>query len=275
MNRSDSWPESVSPYRHYIRVKGGVKETGEKLTDGAVAIVVPMHNGIKFFNLCFYSVLGFTDHPYTFTVVDHLGDLSTKKILNAHHLNHQIYIERYDDEFNFAAEVNLGLRSAFKFPQAKYGLILNADTVVEPFWLSKMMKVMESNDRIGIVGPMTNRGIPEQMEKARMNAPSVAQRVSGLCMLFRREVWEQMQGFDEQFKGGGFEDWDFCERVRRAGWHVMIDGMTHIHHFYRQFRHHEYDTEMKLNEKLFFKKHPLVYDQVVQFRETAGMSKEA
>lgn len=259
----NEWPPSISPYRHYVRVKGGIKETGEKLPDGAVAIVVPVRNGMQFFKLCFYSVTAFTDHPYTFTVVDHVGDLDTKKLLNALSLNHQIYIERYDDEqFNFAAEVNTGLRAAFKFPQAKYGLILNADTIVEPFWLSKMMRIMDANARIGIVGPCSNMALPEQKSFDRHDEPTVAQRVSGFCMLFRRSLWEELGGFDEEFVGGGFEDWDFCERARRKRWHVMIDGMTYVHHFYKQFRRNDHDQELLANEARFFVKHPMVADLV-------------
>lgn len=259
----NEWPTSMNPFRHYVCVKGGLlKNTGELPTDGATAIVVPVRNGLKFFKLCFHSLLSFTDRPFLLSVVDHLGDLPTKKYFRAMHVNHQVYLHRYDEEFNFAAEVNLGLREAFKFPQVKYGLVLNADAVVEPFWLSKMLAVLEANPRIGVVGPMSNRAIPEQSDSARADTITAAQRVSGFCMLFRRQVWEELGGFDEQYAGGGFEDWDFCESARRKGWHVMIDGMTHIHHFYRQFRHHEFDEAMRANEERFFKKHPLVYDLV-------------
>lgn len=257
------WPTSINPFRHYVCAKGGEdKETGELPMDESTAIVIPMHNGLKFFKLCFHSVLSFTDRPYLLSVVDHLGDLTTKKYLRSVHLNHQVYLQRYNEEFNFSAEVNLGLREAFRFPQVKYGLILNADAVVEPFWLSKMLTVMTSNSKIGVVGPMSNRAIHEQMDPSRLNMPTPTQRLSGFCMLFRREVYEQIGGFDEQFEGGGFEDWDFCERAQRAGWHNMIDGTTHVHHFYRKFRHHEYDESMKENERRFFNKHPLVYDLV-------------
>lgn len=260
----EDWPTSINPYRHYVCVKGGqTQETGEKPAEGSVAIVIPVRNGLKFFKLCFHSLLSFTDHPYLLSVIDHLGDLATKKYFRAMHANHQVYLHRYDEEaFNFSAEINFGAREALKFPQVKYVLALNADTVVEPFWLSKMMAVMESDPKIGVVGPMSNRAIPEQMDAARRNMPTPTQRVSGFCMLIRRETFEQVGGFDEDFVGGGFEDWDFCERAQRAGWHNMVDGATHIHHFYRQFRHHEYDDAMRANEDRFFKKHPLVYDLV-------------
>lgn len=261
----DDWPTSISPFRHYVCVKGGVtKETGELPPDGTVAIIVPVRNGLKFFKLCFHSLLSFTDKPFSLHVVDHLGDLSTKKYFRAMHANHQVYVHRYDEEFNFSAQVNVGLRAAFKFPQVKYGLILNADSVVEPFWLSKMLSVLTAHERIGIVGPLSNNAIPEQTDREKLQKVAGSQRVSGFCMLFRRDVYEQNDGFDEEFVGGGFEDWDFCERARRKGWHVAIDGWTHIHHFYRQFRHHEYDASMDDNEVRFFKKHPLVADLVTR-----------
>ncbi len=253
----------MKPYRHYICVKGGqIKETGEKPVDGTVAIVVPVRNGLEFFKLCFHSVLAFTSQPFILSIVDHLGDLSTKKYFRAMHSNHQVYLHRYDEEFNFSAEVNIGLREAFKMPQVKYGLILNADTIVEPHWLTKMLEVMNSNSGIGIVGPYSNCAMTEQMILSRDKVPTIAQRVSGFCMLFRREVFEEMGGFDEQFVGGGFEDWDFCERARRAGWHVAIDGMTHVHHFYKQFRMNDYDVAIRKNQDRFFAKHPLVLDLV-------------
>lgn len=257
------WPISINPFRHYVTIKGGnVQETGEQPLPETVAIVVPVRNGLKFFKLCFHSLLSFTDKPYMLHVVDHWGDLTTKKYFRAMHSNHQVYLHRFNEEFNFSAEVNLGLKAAFKFQQVKYGLILNADTVVEPFWLSKMISVMESHERIGIVGPLSNHAMHEQNDREKLHTVTGSQRVSGFCMLFRREVYEQNEGFDEKFTGGGFEDWDFCERARRKGWHIAIDGFTHIHHFYRQFRHHEFDTHMRDNEELFFKKHPLVHDLV-------------
>lgn len=243
------WPTSTSPSK-------------DNPPANAVGIVIPVRDGLKFFKLCFHSVLSFTDHPYTITVVDNESTLPTKRYFRMLGNNHPINVLRYDDVFNFAAEVNMGCRYAFSFPTVKYALILNADTVVTPNWLSKMVRALNSHERIAAVGPVTNKAIPEQMETHRHNTYSVSQRLSGFCMLIRKEAWEEAEGFDEGFVGGGFEDWDFCERVRRKNWHVLVDGFTYIHHFYKSFRQGSQDDSMVANEKRFFEKHPQIRNLV-------------
>ncbi|HKO79454.1 MAG TPA: glycosyltransferase family A protein [Chitinophagaceae bacterium] len=39
--------------------------------------------------------------------------------------------------------------------------------------------------------------------------------------LFRRKVWEEAGGFDEQMKSG-YEDWEFWIRVTKSGWVVKV-----------------------------------------------------
>lgn len=260
----NDWPPSTNPYRDYVVAKDGKHPVAEKPAEGSVGIVIPVHNGLKFFKLCFHSVLAFTNHPYLLAIVDNLSNAQTRQYFHSCHNNHQVYWLRYDEDFNFAAEVNMGLRKLFSFPEVKFGLILNADTVVTPLWLDKMVKAINTHEKIGAVGPITNIANPEQMEQQRVNDLTVSQRVSGMCMLIRKEAFEEVGGFDEEFTSGGFEDWDFCERIRRNGWHVMIDGFTYIHHFYKMFRRDDYNEAMKKNEDLFFKKHPHLEEMVVR-----------
>ncbi|MEL7646274.1 MAG: glycosyltransferase family 2 protein [Anaerolineaceae bacterium] len=54
--------------------------------------------------------------------------------------------------------------------------------------------------------------------------------VSGSCMLIRRETWEQVGPFDEQFFAYQ-EDSDYCLRARKAGWKVMYVPLTRIVHY--------------------------------------------
>jgi GT2 family glycosyltransferase len=237
----NGWPHSAVPFR-----------TDPPLN--TVGIVIPMRDGMKFFKLCLYSILNFTFPPYMLTVVDNLSGLRTKRQLRSLSQNHPIEILRYDETFNFSAQVNLGLRHVFSFPNVKYGLILNADTVVEPDWLTHLLEVINS-DKYGAVGPLSNVAIPEQ-EGRRENIVELTHRLSGLCMLIKREAFEDIGGFDEQFVGGGYEDQDFTRRLFNAGWKLGVVRSVHVHHFHRAFRTEKKHTEeMELNRVRFNEKH--------------------
>lgn len=247
----NGWPHSTSPFK-------------DNPPANSVGIVVPVRDGLKFFKLCFYSVTYFTDHPYMLTVVDNLSGLKTKKYLLSLVQNHAVNVLRFDEPFNFAAQVNQGLRHVFTFPGVKFGLILNADTVVEPEWLSKLVGTIARVPELGIVGPVSNFALREQ-QRLRGSTPEMARRISGFCMLMRREVFEGIGGFDEQFQGGGFEDWDFCLRAQEAGWNCLIDPRVYVHHFGKAFRRsQEDDLRMRTNKELFFKKHPEIEKLVVK-----------
>jgi len=53
--------------------------------------------------------------------------------------------------------------------------------------------------------------------------------VSGSCMFIRRETWEEVGDFDEQFFAYQ-EDSDYCKRAREKGWKVMYVPISRITH---------------------------------------------
>ena len=241
----NAWPHSTEPFR-------------ADPPPGTTGIVIPMRDGMKFFRLCLHSVLDFTFPPYTLTVVDNLSGLQTKRRLRSLAQNHPMEVLRYDEPFNFAAQVNMGLRHAFRFPNVEYGLILNADTVVEPEWLIRLLE--SARYGYGAVGPLSNVAIPTQ-QGPRENVTVARDRLSGFCMLIRREAFEAVGGFDERFVGGGYEDQDFCLRLVQQGWKLGVDHRVHIHHFHRAFRT-AHTAEMEANRVRFFEKHPALKEEV-------------
>ena len=54
--------------------------------------------------------------------------------------------------------------------------------------------------------------------------------VSGSCMFIRRQTWQQVGPFDEQFFAYQ-EDSDYCLRARKAGWKVMYLPIARIVHY--------------------------------------------
>ena len=53
-----------------------------------------------------------------------------------------------------------------------------------------------------------------------MNQPGPVEQPAGALLMIRRDVWEHLGGFDEQFHPVWFEDVDFCCRAVRAGYRI-------------------------------------------------------
>jgi len=69
-----------------------------------------------------------------------------------------------------------------------------------------------------------NRLIPRNPVNCRyrcldvdLSRPQEAEQPPGALLMFRREVWQRLGGFDTQFHPLWFEDVDFCRRARNLG----------------------------------------------------------
>jgi GT2 family glycosyltransferase len=127
-------------------------------------------------------------------------------------------------------------------------LLLNNDTIVTPRWLDQLLACLNSDDTIGAVGPVTNAAsyytaisvqyhtleemitFAEQYNRSDPSKWEERLKLIGFCMLFKREVFQRIGSLDERFSPGNFEDDDYCLRMRRAGYKVMICTDTFIHH---------------------------------------------
>lgn len=240
----NGWPHSTRPYR---------KEPPE----GSVGLVMPMRDSLKFFKLAFHSVISFTDIPYMFTVVDNMSRFTTKTYLQSIEKNHSVNILPYQKNYNYAAEINIGIRYMFYFESVKYGCVLNSDIVVEPYWIKNMIRVLDSSPDIGIVGPLTNFGESCQEGCKSRDVVSV-DRLSGFCLAFKRKLFEDLNGFDETYEGGRYEDQDFCYRAKKKGWRSVVDCSTYVHHFGRATVRHDpkSDHYAEKNRAIFFQRYP-------------------
>lgn len=65
---------------------------------------------------------------------------------------------------------------------------------------------------------------------AEVNTARAVSWTTGAALAIRREVFEQVGGFDTAYRGGYFEDVDLCMKVRAAGWQVWYEpGCTLVH----------------------------------------------
>ena len=166
-----------------------------------------------------------------------------------------------EDNLGFGRANNIALRKA----KGRYLLILNPDTLLGEDSLGAMVDYMDNSPAVGAMGPMilTRDGSFDISSKRGLPTPWVAFcRLSGLarlfprtklfgrynllyldqdkiaevdalagsCMIVRREVYECIGGFDEDFFMYG-EDIDWCHRIKLNGWQVHYAPVTKIVHF--------------------------------------------
>jgi len=127
--------------------------------------------------------------------------------------------------------------------------ILHDDVVVGPGWMMRARALLEADATIGAVGPAMNECAGAQRMRmvccggADDTAPfaalwaaehqgelAIVPRLSGACLIVRREVVMRMGGFDTLFGVGKGADDDFSVRVARAGWKLAIALDVFVYH---------------------------------------------
>lgn len=131
----------------------------------------------------------------------------------------------------------------------EYIAVMTDDVVVSKEWLSGMLECLNVSSDAGIVGPMTTNvegrqnviksdyGSPDDLdgfvgafrEKYRYRRmPS--RKISGCCMLFRRDLADRVGLFDERFDLYDTAAEDLCFRAALEGYGNIIAGDVFIHH---------------------------------------------
>ena len=200
------WPPYTKPFR-------------ANPPEGSVAIVLPVHDGLRFFKLTYHSILAFTDHRYMLTLVDNMSGFRTRQYLESIRHNHAINVLQYQKEHSLGAEWNLGVRFMFAFATVKYAVCLTPTVVVEPCWLSSVVRAIHTFEDHRPIVPESN------VDNSHLIG-------------FTRELYERLGGFNESSKD------PTLEFIAEAG------GVTHAKTFVHKILMNGFDAkEESVSEK--------------------------
>jgi hypothetical protein len=202
------------------------------------AIVIPSWNTIEFLPACLESLSGLDVKPEVL-VIDNGSADGSREYLERQGVPHLALPEN----IGFAAAVNLGARRV----SAAAILALNADTVLEPGCLETLLGALGADPALGGVQPRIlqleggpgaprsagarlysagqaltrdgrafERGMGEEQRPEHLARREVF-GVCGAACLLRRELFEQLGGYDESYFAF-YEDVDLNVRARVAGW---------------------------------------------------------
>lgn len=227
----------------------------EKERQELVSIVIPSKDNPAVLSNCIHSLLEQTEYQnFEIIVIDNgSNEKNRKKILQMQHQLKEEYSFRYlymPMAFNFSAMCNIGVGEA----KGKYLLFLNDDMeIVREDWLSVMV-AKAAKSYVGAVGAkllypdsdkIQHLGITnihlgpahklqfssdkkEYYHKINRCAVNVS-AVTGACLLLRREVFDEIGGFEEKLQVA-FNDVELCFHLQRAGYRNVCCNQTFLYH---------------------------------------------
>ena len=212
-----------------------------------VGIVILSYNNTYLMQQCLESIRTHCNPASCGVVV--LDNASTDGVAEWLKEQEDISLLLSDENMGFPAGCNEAIRTVSE----EYDiLLLNNDTRMAPnalFWLR--MALYSSGDT-GASGSVSNYTDPSQridvefafpgeyvFYGAKHNVPPAGDvsaafekrdKLSGFCMLIKREVLDKTGLFDERFSPGYFEDTDLCIRIRREGYKLLLCKNSFIYH---------------------------------------------
>ena len=211
-----------------------------------VSIIIPVYNQIHYTYACLVSLLENTQgYDYEIIIADDVSTDATKEIDN---FVSGLVIARNVTNQGFLKNCN----NAAKKARGEYIFFLNNDTTVEKDWLSPLIKLLESDKGIGMVGSKLiypdgrlqeaggiiwsdgsgwNYGRCDDPNKPEYNYVRDVDYISGAAIMLSRKLWEDIGGFDERYAPAYCEDSDLAFEVRKRGLRVVYQPLSVVVHF--------------------------------------------
>ena len=224
-------------------------------------VIVLQYNQSKHTVRLFNSMVG---HDIRVIFVDngsedseHANAMWTLKATGLPHI-----VLRVSPNIGFPRAVNAGVGAS----DAPYVCIQGNDSIVYPGCYERMIKVLETRPKAGVVGPLTDACATPQkvtiMKNAWLDASNAlgktpffhsphdqrAQIVRDLfpgrietlkdyvaffCAVIPRPVWDTMGPLDPDFSPGLGEDNDYCMRLASAGYELCVAMDVYVHHVHQ------------------------------------------
>ncbi|MDP6043799.1 MAG: glycosyltransferase family 2 protein [Dehalococcoidales bacterium] len=228
-----------------------------------VTIITLNWNGLEDTTECLESLKKINYPNYKVIVVDN-GSVGNDVPVLEKKFGDFIHLIKNDRNYGACAGRNIAIRHALDNSNFDYLVLLDNDAVVDPEFLTEMVKVAETDPVIGIagakmyyydepdrlqycggkldiwegmVGPLLNimrEKILGRKEFDRGQSDSVqeVEHIAFWCALLKRKVIESVGLFDERHFWG-WEDFDYFTRVKKAGFKVVLVPRAKVWHKYR------------------------------------------
>ena len=216
-----------------------------------IAVVILNWNGELLLERYLGTVIEYSPGADIYVVDNASTDGSVAYIKNNHP---EVKVIVNSENGGFTTGYNLGLRTI----EADVYCLLNSDVEVSPDWLIPIEKLFQENKEVAIVQPkildMLKKDYFEYAGAAggyidQLGYPFCRGRIfqsleqdtgqyddtieifwaTGACMFIRKEVFWELNGFDESYFAHQ-EEVDLCWRAKNKGYKVFYTGASKVYH---------------------------------------------
>ena len=210
-----------------------------------VSIIIPVYNKFEYTNKCIKSIFNTSSNiSYEIIIADDMSNDLTKHIKNYFS---NISINKNKKEHGFVMNCN----KAANLARGKYILFLNNDVQVQKGWLLNLVNLIESDEKIGMVGSKfiypngilqeaggivwnngkaCNYGRGKDPELSEYNYVKEVDYISGASIIIRKSIWKEIGGFDKRYIPAYYEDTDLAFEIRKHGYKVMFQPSSVVVH---------------------------------------------
>ena len=223
--------------------------------DPMISVVVLTHNKAACTRRCLGSLLQTRYAPWELVVVDNGSTDGTREWLEsfrgeADQAGVAVTLVFNDGNIGCSTARNQGLARA----RGAHVAFLDNDVALRKRnWLERLRAALDAQADAAMIGPKLVYPYPpydiqcagaavsrggrvqfmgrgESRDDPRFNRPRDVQCLISACCLARRDVLEQVGGFDEAFNPVEYEDIDLCYKIRAQGWRILYEPTVEMYH---------------------------------------------
>lgn len=220
-----------------------------------VFCIVLNWNGKHYLKKCLDSITGNSYKNIVIVVVDNASTDGSQEFVKKNYPQIELIVNK--ENLGWTGGNNKGVRYALK-NKADCIFVINNDTEIEKNCIRELLKVLYSNESIGIVGPKIylseqngkrtkkisfaggkftpNRffgvhiGI-NKIDKGQFSKVQRTEFITGAAILIKSEVFKKIGVFDRRFFIY-YEEADFCLRAKKRGYDILFCPSAHVYHMF-------------------------------------------
>lgn len=210
-----------------------------------VSIIIVTYNALEYVRRCLETLRTTRGTPHEILVIDNASRPEVREFLKT---QPGIRLILNEENTLWCAACNQGMREAH--PESRYFLLLNPDIEVQrPDWLDILVRTMESDPSVGMVGTYHQY----------RDAGPIYGWIDGQCLMIRRELIGELGYFDcARFPMGGAPVL-FTIQAFKRGWRYRV-----VHEQDRLLVHHLAKSRAEYTGPKPWKDQRLVYEDLMR-----------